>query len=454
MASLLHRKLAWLVGLLALAAGMATTSGAGANPQARIAATTGAKTAAEDPQERKAEREKALDALRAEQKKATERENKLKAEIRSLGENRRELNKALIDAAARIRNLEDSISRGEERLKSLDDREQTVRVSLDQRRAVVAEVLATLQRMGRRPPPALMVAPEDAVDAVRSAILLGAVVPEMRAETRALLADLNELVRIRQEIITERHRSARDILAVTVDRQRMSILVEERQKRQAETEQALKAESRRAADLARQADDLQDLIAKLEKDVAAAARAAQAAANATPAPRQPGGTQRQDLAALRDPGRMAPAVAFSAAKGALPLPVNGSKLRSFGDVDRFGGAEKGISLATRASAQVTAPCDGWVVYAGPFRSYGQLLILNAGGGYHVLLAGMERISVDLGQFVLTGEPVAVMGSERKAAALISIGSSQPVLYIEFRKDGTPVDPSPWWAKHDSEKVRG
>ena len=83
-----------------------------------------------------------------------------------------------------------------------------------------------------------------------------------------------------------------------------------------------------------------------------------------------------------------------------------------------------------------------MVYAGPFRNYGQLLILNAGGGYHVLLAGMDRISVDLGQFVLTGEPVAVMGSGSQIAATLATGSSQPVLYVEFRKDGTPVDPRP------------
>jgi septal ring factor EnvC (AmiA/AmiB activator) len=130
------------------------------------------------------------------------------------------------------------------------------------------------------------------------------------------------------------------------------------------------------------------------------------------------------------------------------------KVRDFGASDGVGGTEKGLVIATRGGAQVTSPCDGWVVYAGPFRSYGQLLILNAGGGYHVLLAGMERMSVDLGQFVLTGEPVAVMGDGPKVASAISIGSRQPVLYIEFRKDGSPVDPSPWWATNDSEKVRG
>jgi len=95
-----------------------------------------------------------------------------------------------------------------------------------------------------------------------------------------------------------------------------------------------------------------------------------------------------------------------------------------------------------------------VVYAGPFRSYGKLLILNAGGGYHVLIAGMERISVDLGQFVLTGEPVASMGSGPPGAAALATGPNQPVLYVEFRKDGTPVDPSPWWAASEGEKVRG
>jgi len=83
------------------------------------------------------------------------------------------------------------------------------------------------------------------------------------------------------------------------------------------------------------------------------------------------------------------------------------------------------------------------------------LILNAGGGYHVLLAGMERISVDLGQFVLTGEPVAVMGDASQVSASVTAAvPKQPVLYVEFRKDGTPIDPSPWWATNEGEKVRG
>jgi septal ring factor EnvC (AmiA/AmiB activator) len=130
------------------------------------------------------------------------------------------------------------------------------------------------------------------------------------------------------------------------------------------------------------------------------------------------------------------------------------RVRDFGAPDAAGGSVKGVSINTRPGTPVTAPCDGWVVYAGPFRSYGQLLILNAGGGYHVLLAGMERISVDLGQFVLTGEPVAAMGGGTQHGTAAGAQSGQATLYVEFRKDGTPVDPAPWWAVTESEKVRG
>ena len=393
----------------------------------------------------KAARQQELDTLQAEQRKAADAEALLKGEIAALGEDRRKLNEALLTTAGRLRLAENHIAGTEARLNKLADNERTIRKSLDDRRAVIIEVLAALERIGRRPPPAIITAPEDALTSVRTAMLLGAVLPEMRGEADALAADLLELARVRNEMKLEREALGRDVAAFSDDQQRMSLLVQERQKKQAEAEKALDTQRQRIAQLARQADNLKDLIAKLERDSAA----------------RPGGEKpaappesKPNFAALKDPGRLAPAIAFASAKGALPLPVNGVRIRDFGSSDGLGGTEKGLWIASRAAAQVTAPCDGWVVYAGPFRSYGQLLILNAGGGYHILLAGMERISVDPGQFVLTGEPVAVMGSGPQSAAAIAIGSSQPVLYVEFRKDGTPVDPSPWWATTDSEKVRG
>jgi septal ring factor EnvC (AmiA/AmiB activator) len=270
-------------------------------------------------------------------------------------------------------------------------------------------------------------------------------------QAEALAADLGELVQLRGQIAGERDRLGRDLLTLGMERRRLSLMIDERQKRLGEAERALTDERQRAAQLARQAEDLNQLIVKLEQGLEGAARAARAATGVGQ-DRRPDG--RPDLAALKDAGRLTPAIAFASAKGMLPLPVNGPRIKEFGASDGLGGTEKGLSIATRPGGQITAPCDGWVVYAGTFRNYGQLLILNAGGGYHVLLAGMERISVDLGQFVVTGEPVAVMGGGGLSTIAIALGSSKPVLYIEFRKDGLPVDPGPWWAAGEGEKVRG
>jgi septal ring factor EnvC (AmiA/AmiB activator) len=386
-----------------------------------------------------------LKAAREAQSKAAETEAALKREIEQLGTDRRKLNQDLIDTAGRIRGVETKVAATEARLKPLDENERSVRKSLDGRRAVIGEVLAALQRIGHRPPPALIASPEDALRAVRTAMLLGAVLPEMRHEVEALTNDLTELLRVRKQIADERDRLKNEVASLDTERTRMTALVEERQKQQTEREKALDAERARAGELARQVDNLKDLIAKLEQGLDPATKAAREAAR---------NDSRPALSAFRDPGRLAPAVAFASLHGRVPIPVNGVKLKEYGAPDGVGGVERGLSIATRAGAQVTAPANGWVVYAGPFRSYGQLLILNAGNGYHILLAGMDRISVDLGQFVLTGEPVAVMGNGSHIAAILATGSSQPVLYIEFRKDGIPVDPGPWWAAGEGEKVRG
>jgi len=398
------------------------------------------------------ERDEELEKLRAEQRRILENEAKLKREIESIGDDRRKFNEQIIETAARVVDVGERAAQTQERLDVLDEKEQALRASLQERRGLIAEVLAALQRIGRQTPPALMIRAEDALQSVRSAMMLGAVLPEMRHQAEVLAADLTELVRLRTQIADERGRLARDLLVLVDDRQRLSLFTDERQKRLSEAERTLGEERQHAAELAVQAENLNQLIVKLEQGLDSAARSARAAARS--GDDKKGAGTRPDFAALKDPGRLSPAISFASAKGMLPMPVNGARIREFGASDGLGGTEKGVSIAARPGGQITTPCDGWVVYAGPFRNYGQLLILNAGGGYHVLLAGMERISVDLGQFVVTGEPVAVMGSGAHLTADKAGGTSQPVLYVEFRKDGIPVDPGPWWAANEGQKVRG
>jgi septal ring factor EnvC (AmiA/AmiB activator) len=427
----------------------ATLASAGVSASAQVAEN--APQAAGSPDTIK-QREQELEATRAQQKSSSELQQQLKASIAAIGQDRSKLNTQLIDVAAQVRTVETRIADAEARLRPLDARDQQIRSSLDSRRAEVVEVLAALQRAGRRTPPALLVRPEDALQSLRTAILLGAVVPELRARAEVLAKDLAELVALRKAIASERDRMASDRDHLRDDQTRLAALIDERQRTQSGAEKDLETEGARAIALSKQVDSLQSLISRMEQESKSAAKAAAAATlQGTPGNSADG---KPNLGALKNPARQSPAVAFASAKGLLALPVNGVKLREFGGSDGVGGVEKGISLATRAGAQVTTPCDGWVVYAGPFRSYGQLLILNAGGGYHVLIAGMGRISVNIGQFVLTGEPVATMGTTSQVASILATNASQPVLYIEFRKDGTPIDPGPWWAANEGEKVRG
>jgi murein hydrolase activator len=378
-----------------------------------------------------------LDSVRDEQRKSIEAQQRLTTENSALADERHKLNQSLIDSAARIRRTEDRIAAMEDRLRELDTKEADLRKSLDSRRSMISEILAALQRIGRRPPPSVFAGTQDATEALRTAMSLEAVLPEMRSEANKLQNELAELAKVKSTRETEHSQLTTELGDLARMQKSMEALLEQRRNKQSEVEQAIGKERERTAALSRQAADLKDLIGKLEPGSDAQKRPAK---------------KSNVAAALNDPSSMGPAVAFVSAKGKLSLPVNGTKIKEFGTPDGTGGNEKGISISTRTGAQVTAPCDGWVVYAAPYRSYGQLLILNVGGGYHVLLAGMERITVDPGQFVLTGEPVAVMGSGTHVASAAAPGSSsvigppQPVLYIEFRKDGTPIDSTPWWAE--------
>lgn len=402
---------------------------------------------------RQSARQAELDAVTRDITLSEERRAELRKEIDTLDKDRASLNQALLNASDQVQKLEAVSDRTERRLRALSADEMRLRDSLGERRAVLAEVLAALQRVGRRPPPAILMRPEDALASVRSAILLGAVVPDLQAAASKLAGDLRALVAVRTDQERERERLRKDTTALLEGRTRISLLLEQKRAQRAASAEALANEETRAAALADQATSLRDLIARLERESpAAAAASAEAEKAAAIARDQSGGRPARSLG---NADRLAPSVAFVDAKGLLPMPVSGRILRNYGDKDDLGGRSAGMSVAVRPGGLVSAPTDGWIVYSGPFRSYGQLLIINAGDGYHVLLAGMGRSDVQLGQFVLAGEPVAVMAEQRLASiGAVDMAAKQPVLYIEFRKDGTSIDPAPWWAASNVEKVGG
>jgi len=402
---------------------------------------------ATEERERRAENLKRVqDALAA----SAGQRAQFEAEIAAIGSDRAKLDSALLDAGRQAQATEDRLSRLEERLKAMTESEAAIRRSLHARRGIVAEILAALQRMGRRPPPAVLVSPEDVLAVIRTSMLLGAVVPELRGEVDTLAADLAEMIRLRGLIAQDKEGLANDLAGWAREQQRLQALVTARRARQAEVESGLTAERRRAAELGAQAKSLKDLLDRTEAEVAASKRSAEEAKAA--AEREARVTQERFAAAgFRDPARLAPKVHFAEARGEVPRPVSGRLMRGFNQPDGNGGITRGVSFTTRPKALVSSPADGWVKFAGPFRSYGRLLIIDAGDGYYLLLAGMDQISVEVGQFVLAGEPVGSMG-EGSAGSPGSDG--EPTLYVEFKKDGGSVDPEPWWAKSPSDKILG
>src|SRR5450432_254177 len=226
-------------------------------PAAQGAASTQPTTAA-SPDAIK-QREQELEAARAQQKSAAELQLKLQADLGAIGQDRSKLNQRLIDIAGQVRSVEARIGDAETRLRPLDSREQQIRGSLGSRRSEIVEVLATLQRAGRRMPPALLVRPEDALQSLRTAMLLGSVVPELRGRADRLATDLGELVSVRKNIASERDQLAVDRDKLRDDQTRLAALVDERQRKQSSIEKDMAAESARAIALSQQADGLEGL---------------------------------------------------------------------------------------------------------------------------------------------------------------------------------------------------
>jgi septal ring factor EnvC (AmiA/AmiB activator) len=397
-----------------------------------------------DVEARQVEKQAELDRVSKDISLSGERVTTLTEEIAGIKKDHATITAALIQAAKTERKLSEDIEEITSRLEDLKERQEEIRLSLSARRDVLAEVLGALQRMGLNPPPAMLVKPEDALSSVRSAILLGAVVPELREETDALVADLAELSRLTASIEAERSRLTQTVTEQVEEQKKLSLLLDQKKSLQGAREAALAEERTKAAALAEQAGSLKELIASIEKEIVAK-RSAQEEAKRAEEERQ---KREAALAALPIPelNRLTGPQPFSSMTKQVALPVSGRFARHFGDEDGNGGVMHGDTVTTQSGAIVTAPSDGDVLYAGPFRSYGQLLILNAGDGYHVVLAGMGRISVTPGQSVLAGEPVGAMG-EAGASNVSGSGNGKaaPELYIEFRKDGKPVDPAPWWS---------
>lgn len=378
-----------------------------------------------------------LKAVERELKESRDETRRLKETAKSLEVEVGSLQGRMVGAARKVRDLENRAQRLEDELADLEKIEAEKTLALEARRGQTIEVLAALERLARHPPEALIAEPLSSADLVRSAIVLRAAVPALGEKADRLRDELIAVLETRAAVRNTQRALAEQAVVLERERQGLDELV--RQKREEAKTAGLEsrqAESR-LRELAGQAESLRDLMEGLEaqrsREKAENERRARETARAKPREPRPAGLD----SAPRGKG-------FAEALGRLLFPVSGRVSGHYGETDPAGLTRKGILIEARGHSPVLAPYEGKVAYAGKFRGYGQLLIIEHGDGYHSLLAGMERIDSAVEQTLVAGEPVGAMGAPQKG---------RPALYMEIRRDGHPINPLPWLAARNN-KVGG
>ena len=336
---------------------------------------------------------------------AKQKSDQLSAEATSLRQK-------LIATAARIESLEqETITLGDE-IDRLEKQDAELTAGFERDRISVTKLLVILERLQHDMPPALAVRPDDALAAARGAMLVGASLPPVYAEAARLARRINALKETRAALVKRRAEASTTAEQLTKARADLEVLTTQKE---AEAETAgneygvLKT---KVADIAAKAADFQALVSRVA------------------ALRHAGGDEEGiTIVTAANSGSLGPLT-----KGSLLPPAVGT-IAAGQEAEAENSRNPGLTYLTRAGAQVIAPADCRVLFAGPYHKSGQVLILEITTGYDLVLAGLGRVTVRLNDEVLAGEPVGTMPAES--------GSPAERLYFELRHDGRGLDPRPW-----------
>jgi septal ring factor EnvC (AmiA/AmiB activator) len=341
------------------------------------------------------------------------------------------LRRKSIEFARRAQESEALMSQLERQLIELRD-EAILRESLlNLRHRQLSGTLGALERLSLNPPRSLLIGPNNPIDTVRSAVLLRTALPRLVSDADALRLEIDTLEKVKNDIRVQSAKLARSTDALAAERAQLTPIMQRKVALQKQTEMEAQRVAKEVQILAGQAQSLRDLMARLGSRKHEIQKPPSNQKNVTNSPIN---------VLLKRPEGIRP----FPDNNTVVRPVQGRVDQRYGQGTGFGNASRGITIATRERAQIVAPHDGKVVFAGSFRRYGQILIIEHGGGYHTVLAGLAQIDCVVGQWLLAGEPVGSMGRE---------DSEQTALYVELRRNGQPINPLPWMTAN-GQKVRG
>lgn len=391
--------------------------------------------------------------IEAEAKQKTLESKKLQAQAIQLNLELSKIDKTVITLAQKIQANEKKLSDLEDKLAVLKDNLKTKEEEFVKENRSLIYTLAALQNMSLNPSESVILQPISPIDIIRSAILLRETVPYLDRKSAKLKVDLDNVYEQKKKIENTLSEAKKQKEVLEKQQAEMRQLMTKKSNLRKEIETKGAETQKIAESLTSKAKDLRDLLDELERQKEIARKKREEAERAAELKRQKE-AEAAKQAALAS-GQKVNAVSaahtvdkqthasikkqvngskFVRAKGTLHKPVSGNKITDYGQVISKGVTSKGIVYKTRSEAQVTALFDGTVIFSGPFKGYGNIIIVEHGEGYLSLLAGLGQIDCDVGQMILAGEPVGTMPKDSNAK-----------LYVEIRKDRHPINPSPWIA---------
>ena len=370
-----------------------------------------------------------LEALEAEKAAAEQQLAALEAAGMGAQVDVANLNETLIASAMESRRREQQASDAERELVALKVRRSAASSDLLSDELALEDLLAALASSSRHRPPAMIVSPDEVNRSVRTAILMGAVAPELSDRAEALSEEIKALNQLERQILREQARLEAAEATLALKRREIETLAAAKRAQYEDVSADAAALKARADLLAREAGTLRDLLVALERNAPVAPGRKPAAVRQVAARAPATERVRADTSGLRPLGAQQ--------LGGMLRPVTGLVSEAFGARRQTGGRSEGLTIVTRQDAQVIAPVDGVIEHSDVFRSYGHMLILKTSDDYLVIMAGLAETYGAPGQKVSAGEPVGHMSGRR---------DPPPELYLELRKNDKSENPANWLAQ--------
>ena len=336
--------------------------------------------------------------LDAEKKRKEELDNQAKKLQKDLGG----IKESLIKTAAQVQSSERDLQKIETQIAALKKKKAGIVTALQADRQSLSSLIVALERIRRLPPETLLAKPGAPRETAQAATALGAILPELNKRAEALRDKLEELNAVEVDLTDNQIELQGLFTKLKTEKANMDTLLASRSKTYSQTQADLKVQQQAVEAASKEAADFQELIARLEQKKKKAGPSGEKLVESVPLP------------------------------GSAQLPVSGIVRIRYGQQDEIGANSQGIRIEARAGAVVVAPMGGIVRYAGPFKSYGNIVLLEHKNNYHSLIAGLGRIDTVVGQSVDSGEPVGNLGTQ---------AGDRPVLYYELRLNGEPINPA-------------